>query len=126
MNSLIVHLHAAARIAAKKALKDLSVQGHSQECPSSSIRPIVRDLTNYPKDVVETRLIHLAVLSTYIALITIIVGALFLLRYNVGLLALVSVETLFILTIAYLIRLIVSGFINYKLKFPNYYGSHYL
>lgn len=125
-NLLVVRLHAAARTAAQKALSVSIEQGHSPECPSSLTRHIVRDLTNYPKVVVETRLIHLAVLLTYVVLIMILVGASLMLRFSVDLPVLASLGLIFILTMLLVFPPIVFGFINYKIKSFYYYGSHYL
>lgn len=123
-NSIIASLHAAARTAAWKACVDWTKCEKSQESLSSLIQPIVRDLTNYPKVVVETRLIRLAVLLTYVFTIIMSVSSLCVLRLKLGLLVSALVIALFMLMMLFLCRLIVSGYIEYKIKFPKYYASH--
>lgn len=125
-NSLIASLHAAARIAARKALQDSMNAENEPEYPSGSIRLIVRDNTNWLKAVVETRLTLLAVLSTYVVLITLAVIVLLLLRLPADSLELVSAIILFILMTLFLCLRIEYGFTNYRIKFPSYYANHYL
>lgn len=115
---------AAKRIFAKTPLRDLNARGRLQASRSSLTRPIVRDLTNYPKVEVETRLIRLAVLLTFVVLTIPAVIGLFVLWYWQDLAVSVLASVLFMPMTLYLCLLIVSGYTDYKIKKPSYYASH--